>query len=105
MRVIYKNIEVNIEENSKVIDAFKEKIEEENANIIACKVNNEVKNLNYKLKENDEIELLDTTDRDGGRIYTRGLLFIMSMAFKKLYPQIKLNINELANYINERIKF
>ena len=93
MRVIYKNIEVNIEENSKVIDAFKEKIEEENANIIACKVNNEVKNLNYKLKENDEIELLDTTDRDGGRIYTRGLLFIMSMAFKKLYPQIKLNIN------------
>ena len=93
MRVIYKNIEVNIEENSKIIDAFKEKIEEENANIIACKVNNEVKNLNYKLKENDEIELLDTTDRDGGRIYTRGLLFIMSMAFKKLYPQIKLNIN------------
>lgn len=93
MRVIYKNIEVNIEENSKVIDAFKEKIEEENTNIIACKVNNEVKNLNYKLKENDEIELLDTTDRDGGRIYTRGLLFIMSMAFKKLYPQIKLNIN------------
>lgn len=93
MRVIYKNIEVNIEENSKVIDAFKEKIEEENSNIIACKVNNEVKNLNYELKENDEIELLDTTDRDGGRIYTRGLLFIMSMAFKELYPQIKLNVN------------
>lgn len=93
MKVIYKNIEVDVEENSKVIDAFKEKIEEENSNIIACKVNNEVKNLNYVLSKNDEIELLDTTDRDGGRIYTRGLLFIMSMAFKELYPQIKLNVN------------
>ena len=93
MKVIYKNIEVDVEENSKVIEAFKEKIEEENSNIIACKVNNEVKNLNYVLSKNDEIELLDTTDRDGGRIYTRGLLFIMSMAFKELYPQIKLNVN------------
>ena len=45
------------------------------------------------LKENDEVELLDTTDRDGARIYTRGLLFIMSMAFKKLYPEELLNIN------------
>lgn len=73
MKVIYKNMEVDVEENSRVIEAFKEKIEE-NSNIIACKVNNEVKNLNYKLQKNDEIELLDTTDRDGGRIYTRGLL-------------------------------
>lgn len=92
MKVIYKNMEVDVEENSRVIEAFKEKIEE-NSNIIACKVNNEVKNLNYKLQKNDEIELLDTTDRDGGRIYTRGLLFIMSMAFKELYPEVLLNVN------------
>jgi len=92
MKIIYKNIEIDIKENDKVIDVFREKVEENN-NIIACKVNNEVKNLNYILKENDEVELIDTTDRDGARIYTRGLLFIMSMAFKKLYPEELLNIN------------
>ena len=92
MKIIYKNIEVEVDENSRVIDALEEEINR-NKNIIACFVNNEVKNLNYKLKENDEVKLIDTTSRDGGRIYTRGLLFIMSMAFKQLYPDIKLNVN------------
>lgn len=92
MKIIYKNMEIHVNENDRVIEAFKEKIEENN-NIIACMVNNEVKNLNYKLQNNDKIELLSTTDRDGARIYTRGLLFIMSMAFKELYPEILLTVN------------
>ena len=92
MKIIYKNIEIDVKENDRVIDVFREKVEENN-NIIACKINNEVKNLNYILKENDEVELLDTTDRDGARIYTRGLLFIMSMAFNRLYPEVMLNVN------------
>lgn len=92
MKIIYKNIEVETEENTKVIELFKETIEE-NKNIIACMVNNEVKPLNYILKENDEIELLDTTTRDGARIYTRGLLYIMAMAFREVYPEILLTVN------------
>lgn len=92
MKIIYKNIEVETEENTTILDLFKETIEEKQ-NIIACMVNNEVKPLNYILKENDEVELLDTTSRDGARIYTRGLLFIMAMAFNELYPQIQLTVN------------
>lgn len=92
MKIIYKNIEIETEENTTILDLFKETIEEKQ-NIIACMVNNEVKPLNYILKENDEVELLDTTSRDGARIYTRGLLFIMAMAFEELYPQIQLTVN------------
>ena len=92
MKIIYKNIELNVEENDKVIDVFREEIEED-SKIIACKVNNEVKNLNYELKEGDAVDLLDVRDRDGGRIYTRGLLFIMSMAFQQLYPEVLLTVN------------
>jgi len=92
MKIIYKNIEIDVKENDRVIDVFKEKVEENN-NIIACKVNNEIKNLNYELKEGDKIELIDVTHRDGARIYTRGLLFIMSMAFKELYPEALLTVN------------
>lgn len=92
MKVSYKNIEVEIEKNVTVLEGFKEVIEEKQ-NIIACMVNNEVKPLNYILKENDEIELLDTSSRDGARTYTRGLLFIMAKAFNELYPQIQLTVN------------
>jgi len=92
MKIIYKSIEVETQENTTVLDLFKEVIEE-NKNIIACNINNEVKPLNYILKENDEVELLDTTTRDGARIYTRGLLFIMAKAFNELYPQIQLTVN------------
>lgn len=114
MKILYKNIEIDVKEKEKVADVFKEKIEE-NSNIIACMVNNEVKNLNYELKDGDVVELLDVTDRDGARIYTRGLLFIMSMAFKQLYPEVLLTVNyqlkssmlcELANIVptNEMIE-
>ncbi len=92
MKIIYKKIEVETEENTTVLELLKEPIEE-NKNTIACIVNNEVKPLNYVLQENDEVELLDTTSRDGARTYTRGLLFIMSMAFHKLYPEILLTVN------------
>ena len=92
MRVIYKSMEVNVEENKSVYDTFREAIEE-HENIIACIINNEVKSLNYILKEDDEVELIDTTTRDGKRIYTRGLLFIMTMAFQELYPDVHLAIN------------
>ena len=92
MKIIYKNMEIETEKNTTVLEAFKEAIEEK-SNIIACMVNNEVKSLNYILKENDEVELLDTSSRDGARIYTRGLLFIMAMAFHKLYPEILLTVN------------
>lgn len=92
MKIIYKNIEVPIEENTTVLEVFKETIEEKQ-HMIACTINNEVKSFNYVLKEEDEVELLDTTTRDGGRIYTRGLLFIMAMAFHRLYPTVQLTIN------------
>lgn len=92
MKIIYKNIEVEANEAASVVEFFKEKIEEDK-NIIACIINNQVKPLNYILKENDEVELLDTSSRDGARIYTRGLLYIMSMAFKELYPSSILTVN------------
>lgn len=92
MKIIYKDMEIPINEHDRVINVFEEEIEE-NKNIIACLINNQVKNLNYELKDRDEVRLLDTTTRDGGRIYTRGLLFIMSMAFKELYPELFLTIN------------
>lgn len=92
MKIIYKNMEIETEEKTSIYDLFKEKIEKD-SNIIAATVNNEVKPLDHILAENDEVDFLDTSSRDGGRIYTRGLLFIMCMAFNELYPEVWLSVN------------
>ena len=80
----------------KVIDKYINEInkaKEEGRNIIACMCNNEVRSLNYEVNDNDEVQLLDTTSKDGNRIYVRGIMYIMAKALNKLYPQALLSIN------------
>lgn len=80
----------------KVLEAYEQEINEakkEGREIIACKCNNEVRSLNYDLKEKDKIELLDTSSKDGHRIYIRGILYIMAKALNELYPEALLTVN------------
>lgn len=94
MKVYYQGKEVGLHRNVKrVIDMFGDNLRVSPKHIIACRCNNEVKDLNYEIQEGDTIELLDVTYRDGFRVYLRGALYIMSMAFSQLYPDAKLVIN------------
>lgn len=84
-------------ESKTVAELFKEQIQA-NDLIIACNCNNEIKSLNYTPKENDKINFIDVTTRDGRRIYIRGLLYIMSKAFCECYPEAYLSVNyQLTN--------
>ncbi len=99
MKILYKSEkELEIHNRKKVIDILKNEIEDTNSNIIACKCNNEVKSLNYEVEPEDQVELIDTTTRDGRRIYIRGLSFIMAKALYELNPQALLTVNyQLSN--------
>lgn len=97
MKVYYQNKEKQVEEKMTVMQCLKTQIENEPIEVIACKINHEVKPLDYILQENDEIELLNVADRDGARIYTRGLLFIMAKAFDEVYPEALLTVNYQLN--------
>ena len=97
MKIIYKNNEFNIEKGSKVVDVFKEEIEKSNKKIIGCMVNNEVKSLDYKLEEESNISLIDVTNKDGKRIYVRGLLYIMGKAFSETYKDALLTVDYQLN--------
>ena len=57
-----------------------------------CIYNNEYKNLETQIKENAKIELLDTSSKEGIKIYIRTLVYIMGKAFEKLYPKEKLTV-------------
>lgn len=99
MKIFYHDSEVGVPmKEAKVIDLFKDNIKFSKNNVIACRCNNEVKSLEYEIKEGDKVDLIDITDKDGMRIYVRGILYIMAMAFNKLYPEAWLNINyQLSN--------
>ncbi len=93
MQIIYKDKVLNTEKNIKVYDLFKNEIEKSNNEIIACKFNNEVKGLNFKIPSSGTIELIDITDKDGMRVYQRGLIYVVAKAFQDIYPNALLTIN------------
>ena len=53
--------------------------------ILAAKVNNALRELNYKVNKNSEIIFLDLNTRDGNKMHVNGLLFVLSVAIKELY--------------------
>ncbi len=98
MKVQLDGKEIEITNEPQTIAQIFAKELEENDRIIACNCNNEIKSLNYIPKENDHLKFVDVSSRDGRRIYIRGILYIMSMAFHECYPEALLSINyQLTN--------
>lgn len=93
INVTYKNESYSIEEGTKVIDFIKSKLNLNIDSILACKVYNEVKALDYVLEKDCKLELIDYTTSDGSRIYVRGITFVLIKAFEEIYPEIKLTVN------------
>lgn len=96
MKIQYKDNILDVEENTKIKDLLKDEIEKGNS--IAARFNNEVKSLNYKLKEDGNLTLIDISDKDGIRVYRKGLLFVIGKAVEELYPNTQMMVNyQLSN--------
>lgn len=81
----------------KATEIFKEDKEK---NILACKYKNEIVSLETEIKDINEVLPIDITTRDGRRVYQRGILYIMGMAFNRVYPKALLTVNcQLSNSI------
>ena len=93
MKVTYKADEYEIENNITVFEFLKNIVNLNMENILACKVFNEVKALNFEIDRDCGVEVLDATTSDGNRIYVRGLVFVMLKAFEELYPNKKIIVN------------
>ena len=93
MQIDYNNIIIDVKEGTKVSELLKDEITRAKCKVIACKFNNEIKSLNYELKTNGKLELIDLRNKDGIRIYKRGLIYVISKAFKEVYPDALITIN------------
>ncbi len=86
MQINYNNIIIDVKKGTVVKELLKNEIDREEYNTIACKFNNEIKSLNYKIIENGKLQLINLKNKDGMRIYKRGLVYIISKAFSEVYP-------------------
>ena len=93
MQIEYDNTIIDIKRGTQVIDIVKAEVNKRNNEIIACKFNNEIKSLNYEIKESGKLDLIDIKNKDGRIIYKRGLIYIVAKAFSELYPEALLTIN------------
>lgn len=60
--------------------------------IIAVMVNNQIRELNYRLQGDCDLEPIDITTGDGQRIYIRSLVFIFIRACREVFPDCKVSI-------------
>lgn len=98
MKITYENQVIQTKEGVTVVDLLQEEIQNAKTEVIACKVNNEVRSLNLKLMQDAKVELIDLNSKDGMMIYIRGIMYVMSKALNELYPEALLTVNyQLSN--------
>ncbi len=93
MKVKYKENEFELKNETTVQKLLEKEIKENKYMVVGCKFNNEYQNLEFEIKEDGEIELIDVASKEGMKIYIRTLVYIMGKAFEKLYPSKKLVVN------------
>ncbi len=93
MQIAYKDIIIDIKEGTTVAQLLDKEIKKSAGKVIACKFNNEVKSLNYKIEKDGKLELIDVNDKDGRRIYKRGLIYIISKAFNEVFNGVYMTVN------------
>ena len=100
MKVTFKTKELDVKEPITINELLKDEIKENKYVVVGAIFNNEYVNLNYEIKEDGKIKLLDTSTKEGSKIYRRTLTYILGKAFEKVCKGKKINVNyQLSNAI------
>lgn len=97
MQIDYNDIVIDVKQGTPVNSLLKDKIQKAQCKVIACKFNNEIKTLDYKIEKSGKLELINLKNKDGMRIYRRGLVYIISKAFHEVYPGSLITIDYQLN--------
>ena len=98
MKVKYQDKTMEIDKPITIKELLKDEIEKNKYRVVAAKFNNEYKNLQFQIKEDGIIELIDLSQKEGMKVYIRTLTYIAGKAFEKICPGEKMTVNyQLAN--------
>ena len=98
MKIQYKDKKMEIEKPTTIKQLLESEIKASEHEVVAATFNNEYVNLNYEIKEDGEIKLIDLASKAGMRVYRSTLIYILGMAFERVCPQYKMTVNyQLSN--------
>jgi len=87
IRITFNKEEYEIEKKTTLLELAKRFQSSYKSNIVAARVNNDIRELSYELTEDVRLRFIDLTDEDGMRIYRRSLYFIFIKAVNELFPE------------------
>ena len=90
MKIIYEDKVFEASQPIQVNELLKDEITDKH---IACICNNEVHSLDYEIRDNSRVQLLDLHAKEGREVYIRGIMFVMGKAFADEYPAALLTVN------------
>ena len=98
MKINYNEKELDVKENITIKELLADEIEKSEIPIIGAKFNNEYQRLDYEITKDGTVSLVDIASKGGMKIYRRTLIYIMAMAFERIYPEAKVRVNyQLSN--------
>ena len=93
MNITLKNGDVmQLEENATAMQAAMAISEGLARNAVCAKVNGELVDLSYAMKEGDTLEIVTLKDKEGLSVYRHTCAHVLAQALKTVYPTCKLSI-------------
>ena len=94
IKIDFRNISLEVEENTKVIEIAKMCQKYFNYPIMLAKVDNDIVGLDYELTKKCEIEFYDRSSYQGNDVYSNSAYMIMILAIKRvLGPHVDVDIS------------
>ena len=93
MTIVLKNGDsLTVEENASCMQAATTISEGLARNAVCAKVNGELVDLSYTLKDGDNLEIVTLKDKEGLQVYRHTCAHVLAQALKTVYPTCKLSI-------------
>lgn len=89
MKILLNNKQYEFENKLRVLDL----LETKDYSIIACKVNNRIRELSFELHHDSEVEFLHLDDYEAVKIYEASLRYVFAMACSRIYPELNIRFN------------
>ena len=93
MKIQYKEKILDIENEITIKELLKEEIGKSEYPIIGAIFKNEYVNLDYVIREDGEIKLINISTKEGTKIYRRTIIYILGKAFEKICPDKKIVVD------------
>ena len=98
MKIQYQDKIIEQDKPITIQELLAEEINKSEYTVIGAIFNNEYANLEYRIEEDGEVQLIDIASKEGMKIYRRTLIYILGKAFEKICPDEKIFVNyQLTN--------